>query len=29
MAEYDINSTAAAEAAALLRDLLQTAIPER
>lgn len=27
MAEYDIDSTAAAEAAALLRDLLQTAIP--
>jgi hypothetical protein len=27
MAEYDINATAAAEAAALLRDLLQTAIP--
>ena len=27
MAEYDINSTAAAEAAALLRDLLQAEIP--
>lgn len=27
MAEYDINTTAAAEAAALLRDILQTEIP--
>lgn len=28
MADYDINAAAAAEAAALLRNLLQTAIPE-